>query len=133
MNKKFVMMALFGALTFDHVMAARLEKEDNLLELNDDDDMYADVESFAPKKKPAIKAKAEAKKAKAAAGPQDSNDDSTSDDERHEAYKDGERNSATTLGAKNQKHERKAAKGGAEKKDKEDKPHVRAQTLESLQ
>ena len=67
MNKKFVMAALFGALTFDQVMTAKIDYDDNLLELNDDDDMYADLDSFAPKKKPAAKARAEAKAKKAAA------------------------------------------------------------------
>ena len=107
MNKKFVIAALFGA-----VMATRLEDDSNLLELEDDDDfagddlqeLDADLDSYAPAKKPAAKvakkaaAAAAAKKApaakKASAAAESSEDESTSDGERHEAYKDGERNTS---------------------------------------
>jgi hypothetical protein len=129
---KFVLAALVGAITYSQVEARRLAVAEPL----DDDtfmaepeyDDFQDLETgeFAPKK-PAAKAAAKPKG-------DESNDDSTSDDERHEAYKDGERNTANAIGQKNQKAEKKAKKGGkGDKKDKEDKPHVRAQTLESLQ
>jgi NADH dehydrogenase [ubiquinone] 1 alpha subcomplex assembly factor 7 len=103
MNNKFVIAALLGALTADQVMAARVEDDSNLLELEDDDafapedfqELEADVDSFAPKK-PAAKAAAPAKKAKA----DSSDDESTSDDERHEAYKVGDRNTAQSKLAK---------------------------------
>lgn len=138
MNKKFVIAALFGALTADQVMAARAEDDFNLLELEDDDDfapedfqeLEADVDSLAPKKGAAAK-KPAAKKAKA----DSSDDESTSDDERHEAYKVGDRNTSQSKLAKQLKQGKSAKKAGgkAEKKKKEDAPVVRAQTLESLQ
>ena len=99
--------ALFGALTADQVMAARLDDDYNLLELDDDEDfgnddfqeLEADLDSYAPAKKAAAKKAAGKKNAAAAkkAAPKEessSEDVSTSDDERHEAYKDGERNSS---------------------------------------
>ncbi len=111
-NKKIVIAALLGALTFDQAVAARLEDDSNLLELEDDADfgnddfqeLDADLDSYAaPAKKPAAKkaaAKPAAAKPAAAKGAapaqaaESSEDESTSDDERHEAYKDGDRNSS---------------------------------------
>merc|ERR1711957_937710 len=128
---KFVIAALFGALTADQVMAARVEDDSNLLELEDEDDFAAedyqelDADVNAPKKvaKPAAKKK------------DSSDDESTSDDERHEAYKVGDRNTAQSKMAKALKAGKSAKKAGgkAEKKKKDDAPVVRAQTLESLQ
>ena len=118
MNKTFVIAALLGVLNFDQVTATRFEDDSSLLELEDDDDfapedlqeLEADVDSnaapakAAAAKTPAAKkaAAAAAKKAPAAkaagaaakAESESSEDESTSDDERHEAYKDGERNSS---------------------------------------
>jgi hypothetical protein len=103
MNNKFVIAALFGVLTFDQVMASRLENEYDLLELEDDNDyagedlqeLDADVSTFAPAApaKPAAKA-AVAKAADPKKKEDSSTDESTSDDERHEAYKVGDRNTA---------------------------------------
>eukprot|EP00494_Astrolonche_serrata_P016196 UN16360 len=131
------------------------EDEDTLMADPENDD-FADVEEIAPKKgaaKKAAKAKQaaamgktkgkpkeevakkkaalKAKTAKAAAkgkGKADKSDDSSSsDDERHEAYKDGERNA-------NQQMKEKAAKikaaGGQEAVIKKDlkSPYVKRQT-----
>jgi len=58
-----------------------LDNEDDFAP-EDYQDLEADLDTYAPKKKPA-KAKGD-----------ESEDESTSDDERHEAYKVGDRNTA---------------------------------------
>ena len=124
MNKKFVIAALVGALTFDQVMAARIDDDFSLVELDDEDDFtpddFEDVENEAElgsyKKKDS------------------SDDESTSDDERHEAYKVGDRNTAQSKKAKELAAKKKGKKKvKPPKKKKEDAPVVKAQTLESLQ